>query len=70
MFAWVTGRGQAIAPTMDELAWVTGRGQAIAPTMDELREAIERSIVGAMACPRPGLFLLRLLCNGSFLQVT
>ena len=23
------------------------------PTMDELREAIQRSMVGAMACPRP-----------------
>ena len=35
------------------LAWATGRGQAIAPTMDELRQLIHRSIVGAMACPRP-----------------
>ncbi len=35
----MTGRGPAIAPTMDErdgVCRVTGRGQAIAPTMDEL----------------------------------
>src|SRR5437016_13903310 len=31
-----------------------GKRQAIAPTMDELRRVIQRSIVGAMACPRPG----------------
>ncbi len=37
----------------NEAAAQAGRGQAIAPTMDELRQRIQRSIVGAMACPRP-----------------
>src|SRR2546427_11349474 len=32
---------------------IPGRGQAIAPTMDGLRRLILRSMVGAMACPRP-----------------
>ncbi|SRR2546422_11085895 len=38
----------------NEPAARAGRGQAIAPTMDELRRVIHRSMVGAMACPRPG----------------
>src|SRR5438876_5864786 len=38
----------------NEAAAPAGRGQAIAPTMDELRRMIQRSRVGAMACPRPG----------------
>src|SRR5437899_10556571 len=38
----------------NEAAARAGRGQAIAPTMDELLWVIQRSIVGAMACPRPG----------------
>src|SRR5205085_9091623 len=39
---------------VNEAAAQAGRGQAIAPTMDELLWVIQRSIVGAMACPRPG----------------